>query len=90
MAVVFDGQTHTNSWILVGCCVVVMVLWAPLLWKKPRPSGAARAIAILVMAGNLLLILWTSFQLPEAREFQRQFNNLRQQAGDTAPGAGRD
>ena len=82
MAVVFDGQTYTNSLILVGCCVAVMVLWAPLLWKKSRPSIGARAVAILVLAGNLLLILWTSLQLSEAREFQRQFNSLRQQESD--------
>lgn len=80
MAVVFDGQTHTNSLILIGCCVVVMLLWASVLWKKPRRSRVARSVAILFLAGNLLLLIWTSVQLPEAREFQRQFNAARERA----------
>jgi len=87
MAVVFDGQTHTNSLILVGCCVVVMLLWIPLLWRKPRPSIAARVAAILVLAGSLMLIVWTSCQLSEAREFQERFNTLRQQEEGVAAGA---
>ena len=87
MAVVFDGQTYTNSLILVGCCVIVMALWVPLLWRKPRPSFVARAVAILILAGNLLLIVWTSSQLSEAREFQQRFNNQRQQDGSAAVGA---
>ena len=88
MAFVFVGQTHTNSLILMLCCVVVAVLWSPLLWSKPRPHLLARTTTVLIVGANLLLILWTWFQLPEAREFQRQFNDQRQQGGDTAAGAG--
>ena len=79
MAGVLDGQTETNSLVLIGCCLVVIGLWAPLLWKKPRPSALVRLSAILLLAGNLLLIVWTWSQLPEARAFQEQFNHRRQQ-----------
>ncbi len=79
MAAVFEGQTQTNSLVLIGCCLVVIGLWVPLFWKKPRPSVLARVSAILLLAGNLLLIAWTWSQLPEARAFQEQFNHRRQQ-----------
>jgi len=83
MAIAFHGQTYTNSLILLGCCIVVMALWAPLLWKKPRPAVAKRVIAILVLIGNLLLVVWTATRLTEAREYQQQFNDLRQQERNT-------
>lgn len=73
-ALALHGQTYTNSLMLIGCCVLVMLLWASLLWKKPRPGVAARVLAVLLLVGNLALIVWTSSRLPEARELQRQFN----------------
>ncbi len=42
---------------------------------------------MLILTGNLMLIVWTSSQLSEAREFQQRFNNLRQQDGGAAAGA---
>jgi hypothetical protein len=83
MAAVFDGQTLTNSLILIGCCVIVMLLWAPLIWKKPRPSVVTRVFAVLMLVANLLLIVWTWSRLPEARAFQEQFD--RQQEQEAAP-----
>ena len=42
-----------------------------------------RVIAILVLIGNLLLVVWTATRLTEAREYQQQFNDLRQQERNT-------
>jgi len=61
----------------------VMALWAPLIWKRPRPSTVTRVSAILILVGNLLLIVWTWSRLPEARAYQEQFN--RQQDQEAAP-----
>ena len=82
MASVLTGQTFTNSLILLCCCGVVACLWCPLLWRKPRPRPSARVIALLVIAVNLFLVVWTCFQLPEARRFQSHFNYQQRQATD--------
>jgi hypothetical protein len=85
LAALLEGQSHTNSLLLILGCAIVSVLWATMLWKRPRPQWGALCVALLFVVGNLLLLVWTALHLQEAREHQEtSHHSLQLQDGATA------
>jgi hypothetical protein len=70
-----NGQFFTNTLVFLGLVVLSTILWAPVLVRARQNDY--RRLALYVIFGHLVLIVFFATGLPEYHRRQQRFNNMR-------------
>jgi len=69
-----DGQVFRNTITMLVTAVIASLPWIRLAFSRSGTRG--RVIAVVIVSLSVVAVLWMAFDLPQAYESQKRFNEM--------------